>query len=160
MSSKDDQLVARIRRLEDRAELGHLVHEYARVFDEGDHDAMADLFTEDARIDYGPALGGVMHGRDAIRAWLRGIYLFAKTSHHVSNHQIWFEDDDAARGVCYVLAWHEWSDDRPNSVLYGRYEDRYLRTSEGWRIAERREVQHGAEHFDIEWNWIERSNAS
>ena len=109
--------------------------EYARVYDEGNHDAMADLFTEDARIDYGPALGGPLQGREAIRGWLRGIYGFRRTSHHVSNVQVRFEGDDRASGSCYVLAWHEWPDDRPNAVLYGRYEDVYARTAAGWRIA-------------------------
>ena len=30
----------------------------------GDHDAMANLFTIDALIDYGPALGGEIRGRE------------------------------------------------------------------------------------------------
>lgn len=152
---------SRIQRLEDRAALAELVFEYARLLDEGEPDAMAELFTEDAQIDYGPALGGAMTGRDAIRRFLQGIHGFARTSHHVSNHQLRFHDQDADRvdGRCYVLAWHEWPDDRPNAVLYGRYEDRYRRTPEGWRIAARNEVQHGQEHFELAWNWIERRNA-
>jgi uncharacterized protein (TIGR02246 family) len=149
-------LEERIQILEDRAEITELVHEYARVYDEGKHHAMADLFTEDARIDYGPALGGPLQGREKIRGWLRGIYAFRRTSHHVSNVQIRLAGDDRATGTCYVLAWHEWPDDRPNAVLYGRYEDVYARTAQGWRIAERREVQHGQEEFDIAWNWIPR----
>jgi ketosteroid isomerase-like protein len=148
----------RLRALEDRAEITQLVHEYTRVFDMGDHDAMAELFAEDSLIDYGRALGGEIRGREKIRAWLRGIYAFRRTSHHLSNVQVWFDaaDPDHARGTCYVLAWHEWPDDRPNAVLYGRYEDVYCRTSEGWQIAERRELQHGQENFDIDWNWIAR----
>ena len=154
----ESDLSDRIQRLEDRAEISHLVHEYCRVYDEGDHDAMADLFAEDALIDYGPALGGETRGRENIRTWLRGIYGFHRTSHHLSNAQVWFDDDDPdrARGVCYVLAWHEWPDDRPNAVLYGRYEDEYTRTSEGWRLAVRREIQHGQEDFELEWNWVQR----
>ena len=150
------ELEARIARLEDRAKITELIHEYTRVFDMGDHDAMANLFTGDARIDYGPALGGEIQGREEIRAWLRGIYMFRRTSHHLSNVQIAFESTDRARGTCYVLAWHEWPDDRPNAVLYGRYEDAYQRTADGWRIAVRCELQHGQENFDIDWNWVER----
>ena len=161
--STEPDLEARIARLEARAEITYLVHEYTRVFDEGDSDAMADLFSEDARIDYGPALGGAMQGRENIRAWLRGIYMFRRTSHHLSNVQITFEDnaspDRRATGTCYVLAWHEWPDDRPNAVLYGRYEDRYERTVAGWKISERHEIQHGQENFDIDWNWIARREA-
>jgi uncharacterized protein (TIGR02246 family) len=154
--TQQTSLEARLQRLEDRAEITHLVHEYTRVFDQGDHDAMADLFSEDARIDYGPALGGGLQGREKIRAWLRGIYAFERTSHHLSNVQVWLDSPDRARGTCYVLAWHQWPDDRPNAVLYGRYEDVYVRTEEGWRIGERRELQHGQENFDIEWNWVPR----
>jgi len=156
MSQAPEDLVRRVQLLEDRASIAHLVHEYARVFDEGDHDAMADLFTEDAKIDYGPGLGGPRQGRETIRGWLRGIYAFRRTSHHISNLQVDFEAPDRARGTCYVLAWHEWPDDRPNAVLYGRYEDVYERREEGWRIAMRREVQHGEEDFSADWNWIPR----
>lgn len=161
MEDPTQELQLRLRRLEDRAAITHLVHEYTRVFDLGDHDAMADLFAEDAVIDYGPALGGELAGREKIRAWLRGIYAFRRTSHHLSNVQTWFDENDAdrARGTCYVLAWHEWPDDRPNAVLYGRYEDVYHRGAEGWQIAERRELQHGQENFDIDWNWVARKSA-
>jgi hypothetical protein len=151
-----DDLEARITQLEDRAAITQLVHEYTRVFDMGDHDAMANLFTVDALIDYGPALGGEIRGREAIRTWLRGIYMFQRTSHHLSNVQVWFESLGRARGTCYVLAWHEWPDDRPNAVLYGRYEDEYQRTDAGWQIAVRTELQHGQENFDLDWNWVER----
>lgn len=156
----ESELLERIRRLEDRAEITQLVHEYCRVFDEGNHDAMADLFGEDALIDYGPDLGGEITGREEIRTWLRGIYGFKRTSHHLSNVQVWFDeaDPDHARGVCYVLAWHEWPSERPNGVLYGRYEDEYRRTTEGWRIAVRREIQHGQEDFELGWNWIKRKS--
>ena len=149
-------LERRIRELEDRAAITQLVHEYTRMYDQGDHDAMAELFSEDARIDYGPGMGGPRQGRESIRKWLEGIYAFKRTSHHLSNVQIWLEAADRARGTCYVLAWHEWPDDRPNAVLYGRYEDVYERTREGWRIAERRELQHGQEDFDVPWNWVTR----
>ncbi len=152
----EDDLETPIARLEDRAEITQLVHEYTRVFDQGDHDAMADLFAEDARIDYGPGTSGPREGRENIRKWLEGIYAFKRTSHHLSNVQIWFDGPDRARGTCYVLAWHEWPDERPNAVLYGRYEDVYVRTAEGWRIGERRELQHGQENFDIPWNWVPR----
>ncbi len=154
----NDSLERRVQRLEDRSEITELVHEYTRVFDMGDHDAMADLFATDALIDYGPALGGEIRGRENIRTWLRGIYAFRRTSHHLSNVQITFDDEDRARGTCYVLAWHEWPDDRPNAVLYGRYVDEYRRTDEGWRISVRREIQHGQENFDIDWNWVARKS--
>jgi hypothetical protein len=110
-------LEQRLQTFEDRTAIADLVHDYARLVDECEPEQVAALFTDDARIDYGPALGGEQQGRDAVDRFFQGLYTFERTSHHVSNHQIWFEGADRARGVVYVvvyvLAWHQFREDRP-----------------------------------------------
>jgi ketosteroid isomerase-like protein len=61
---------------------------------------------------------------------------FAATSHHVSNIQLTFEDDDTARGLTYLYAWHRYVDGSPDGELWGRYHHRFERTAAGWKIAE------------------------
>jgi 3-phenylpropionate/cinnamic acid dioxygenase small subunit len=151
----------RLQTLEDRTALADLVHDYARLVDECEPEQVAALFTDDVRIDYGPALGGPQQGREAVDRFFQGLYSFERTSHHVSNHQISFLGADRARGVVYVLAWHQFREDRPPKVpktswVMGRYEDEYVRTKDGWRFAARRESNHGQEGFDIDWNQVPR----
>ncbi len=57
-----EDLEARIRRLEDRAELGELVAFYGRLLDDRDVDGLAALYTSDAVFD---STDGPMTGRDA-----------------------------------------------------------------------------------------------
>lgn len=147
---------ARLRALEDREAIADLVHEYARLVDECEPEAVAALFTDDARIDYGPALGGPQQGRAAVDRFFQGLHAFARTSHHVSNHQIRFEGEGRACGTVYVLAWHQFRSGRPSGWVFGRYEDEYVRTAAGWRFAARREAQHGQEGFALDWNWVPR----
>ncbi len=62
---------------------------------------------------------------------------FSATHHHLSNISLRFEDDGSVRGVSYIYAWHRRSGDEPDQHLWGEYHDRFVRTPDGWRIAER-----------------------
>lgn len=121
----------------DRQAIGELIHAYCWHFDMNEPEALAALFTEDARVDYGPEFPDLL-GRAAIgQAVASGLAtLFAATSHHVSNIRITFEGPDGAASDCYLYAWHRYRDGRPESELWGRYHHRFRRTPEGWRIAE------------------------
>ena len=121
----------------DREAIADLVHAYCQHFDENDPDAVAALFTEDARIDYGPELEPIV-GRAAIapRIAVGLTETFAATSHHVSNMRIVFDGPDEASAVTYLYAWHRYRDGSPDGELWGRYHHRFRRTAEGWRIAE------------------------
>lgn len=125
------------RELTDRQAIGELIHAYCWHFDMNEPEALAALFTTDARIDYGPEFPD-LQGRAAIeQAVAKGLRtLFAATSHHVSNIRITFAGPAEARSDCYLYAWHRYLDGRPESELWGRYRHRFLRTSDGWLIAE------------------------
>src|SRR4051812_27253878 len=95
-----------LRRLVDRAEIADLVHRYSYCVDHQRYDELAELFTQDCVVDYGPGIGPPVHGRLAYRAMLGepggG---FAATSHHNANILITFEDEDRASVRTSVYAW-------------------------------------------------------
>jgi hypothetical protein len=116
------------------------------------------LFTEDCLVDYGPGLGEPTRGAAAITQRLaRGLPRFAATSHHVSNIEITFLDDDTAAGITYLYAWHRFPDGQPDAYLWGRYHDRFVRQADRWLIAERILRIAGQQDFDVAWHPVERS---
>ena len=128
---------AAVRELLDRQAIADLVYAYCEHFDRNEPEAVAALFTDDARIDYGPEATTIV-GRDAIAPTIAvGLdRTFAATSHHVSNIRVEFDGPDEARGVTYLYAWHRYRDGSPDGELWGRYHHRFVRTDDGWRIAE------------------------
>jgi hypothetical protein len=121
--------------LEDEAELRRLVTAYARMVDRRDWSLLSRIFTDAARLR-GP--GYAMRGHDELRAGLATIDRFSATMHLVMN-QVVEVDGDRATGEVYCLANHLLEDRGQQAKLdMGiRYEDRYERTPQGWRIAER-----------------------
>lgn len=156
-----------LRRLLDRQAIIDVIHAYCRHVDLVRPADIAALFTSDCTVDYGPGLGEATIGAVELeRRLASGLPRFAATSHHVSNIEIDFDsgtDDvdgsgaDTATSVTYLLAWHRYADDRPDATLYARYHDRFVRTADGWRIAERVLRVAGNEHFDVEWHPIGRT---
>lgn len=94
-----------LQQLEDRLAIARLIHSYCLHFDRNEPEAIAQLFTEDAVVDYGPEVPPI-HGRDAIyRGVAQGLAeRFAATSHHVSNIEIDFDSEASARSHCYLYA--------------------------------------------------------
>ncbi len=121
--------------LEDEAELRRLVYAYARMVDRRDWSLLPRTFTDAARLR-GP--GYVMEGHDELRAGLATIDRFSATMHFVMNQIVEIEGDRAT-GEVYCLANHLLEErGQPVKLDMGiRYEDRYERTPQGWRIAER-----------------------
>ena len=124
----------------DRLAIADLFNHYAFHFDRNEPDLVADLFTDDALIDYGPDFPPI-NGRhaiaDRIRPGLEGI--FEATSHHVSNVIIDpTSTDRAATAIAYVYAWHRYRDGSADGHLWGRYHATARREAVGWRLAELR----------------------
>jgi 3-phenylpropionate/cinnamic acid dioxygenase small subunit len=124
-----------LRQLLDRQEITAVMAAYARWADLNQPERQAELFTENGRASYHP--GDWIVGRVALAGQLRAALAgYARTSHHVSNIEIDFEDRDTATAQSAVIAWHR----RPDGsewTLFGRYVDRWTRTGQGWRLAER-----------------------
>ena len=146
----------RLQRICDRDEIAHLLHEYCRGLDLMDLDAVAAVFTEDCVVEYGSEEKMQSRGAKQLALALRRLWRWTRTSHHLSNVQVTFENDASARAISYVLAWHE-RPDGSTATIWGQYHDRVVRTDKGWRIAERRQLMNGNDAgFDVNIFRLER----
>ena len=108
-----------------------LKYRYVRTLDSKDWDSFADCMTPDVTSNYG---GLEFTDRAALVEFMRANLETIVTMHHVHHPEI-SVDGDSATGRWYlydkVLA--------PEHDFYlegaAFYEDSYLRTSEGWKIA-------------------------
>ena len=154
--SKDDRDRS-VQRLLDKDAIVDLVHRYSYFVDHKRHDEIADLFTDDCVLDYGPGIGAAAHGRAAVRAMFgRGAQPtaarpgFVATSHHNANVIVTFDSDDRASVRTSMYAWHQTADGRTPRV-WGYYHDVAVRTPEGWRLAERQLRIAGNQGWAIDW---------
>jgi hypothetical protein len=132
-----DQMTTATAGAEDRQAILDLVVTYALALDGRDWALLRTVFTPDAVAEYRGY--GDSIGYDAIELACRAaLERLTSSQHLLGNHLITFADGEA-RGVCYVQATHV-DESRTDESMYtigGRYEDRVIRTSEGWRIAHR-----------------------
>ncbi|ALR21825.1 nuclear transport factor 2 family protein [Sphingobium baderi] len=133
--------------LADRIAIEECIYRYAHLVDSMQYDRIAkEVFTEDGSIDFG---GAQSVGREAIHAQCMS-YQGALTgcSHNVTNLVIEVSGDEA-RAASRVLAWHWFAlpDADPlratDLLVVGGYEDRLRRTTDGWRIYERKGLNFG-----------------
>jgi uncharacterized protein (TIGR02246 family) len=136
MASAPD-LERRLRRLEDRVEIGELIARYGLVMDDRDLAAMPDLFTPDVTLT---SADGVMHaiGRDAVVAMFRGRFEVLGPSNHVTHDRIVrFDDADPDRATGIVLSHAEMHRKGAAMVTAIRYHDEYRRDDGSWRFRAR-----------------------
>lgn len=123
--------------LEDVYEIQKLKARYADAVDGGwtgvtphDADAVLALFTPDGAWDSGAFGGG--QGHDGIRAYMQtGAAIMPFAFHHISNPLIEVQDDHA------TARWHAMlavSAEDQAKLHVGVYDDRLIRTPEGWRF--------------------------
>ena len=124
-----------------RQELKQLVDNYATESDRNNQDYYVNVFTEDChvRVYFNNQLGmDLTNVQDLIKAY-KG-FGAAKESFHMNGQQlVEFQDDTHATGTCYALA-HlvNEADGTDKLTVHGvRYYDKYVKSSKGWRIAER-----------------------
>lgn len=129
-------------RLRIEAECARLINHYANLNDAQDWEAVAQLYTEDARF-MRPSGGDPVLGRAAIlesflaRKPRAQRHVIANTVVDVDGPEtarafsaiLLFQGDVAADGELPVMS--------ANSPLVGWYRDRIVLTGEGWRFAER-----------------------
>ncbi|MBW0102045.1 nuclear transport factor 2 family protein [Pseudonocardia sp. KRD291] len=127
-------LDARIRRLEDRAEIEDLVLRYFLAADDDDWETLGRTFAENGSFSAGAFPGG--SDRESVVKFIQTDRQSMGVTVHTQNTTlITFTDDDHAGGV--VGAHLELA--RGGTTVYGavRYYDTYVRTSEGWRFGSR-----------------------
>ncbi len=135
-----DDLEARIRRLEDRAEISLLVAEYGVAVDDRDMATLGDLFTDDAVFRHADGFAE-MRGRDTVIDFYQNRFrLFGPSFHYPHSHAIWFPETtgagDATTATGRVTAHAELGTEGKTVMVALRYHDRYVCQGR-WRFAER-----------------------
>ena len=133
---------ARLRRLIDRGEIAELLNRYCIALDRMELGELASLFTEDCSVAYGPDDSLRSEGSAALVRSLARMWRWTRTSHHLSNVVVDFDDEDTASAVSYVIAWHE-RPDGTTATVFGQYRDTVVRVDGAWRIAKRRMFMNG-----------------
>ena len=120
----------------DRVEIEALRAEFTDASMMHDWDRFASLFTSDGAWRM-PHIKEELVTREEIRAGverLRGTWEFFVQTVHPGTIQL---DGDTAVGRAYVAEFGRFRDGSSN-LNYSLYHDRYRRTPDGWRFAERR----------------------
>jgi 3-phenylpropionate/cinnamic acid dioxygenase small subunit len=123
--------------LVDRQAIVDVCASYALSLDSRDWVRLRTCFTEDAVADYGGI--GASEGYEAIETTCRAaLEPLSASQHLLGNHLVRLEGD-GADSTCYFQAQHvmDGLSDGTQYVVAGRYDDRFVRTSSGWRISHR-----------------------
>jgi len=128
------------RELSDRFEIQDLLVAYTHAIDQKDFDALDDIFTNDAIIDYTEA-GGAKGNLSEIKAYLaRALEKFPSMQHMLGLPQINIIGDKAtARTLCFNPMVTEIEGERNVFFVGLWYDDELRRTEQGWRISSRKE---------------------
>jgi len=123
----------------DRFEIEALMNRYAEMVDRREWKEMDRIFALEATIDY-TSTGGVAGPFRETLAWLdRALESWPINLHIITNLIIEF-DGDTAHSRCYFHAPMGRAGELGQQLIItnaGRYVDRLVRTSDGWRIVER-----------------------
>jgi len=125
-----------VQAIADRVEIEALRGESIDAQMMDDYDRFAALFTPDGvwRV---PAVNAEFSGREEIRAGIKRLkeelWDFLEQATHPGTIQL---DGDTASGRAYVLSFGRFRDGGSH-LNYSVYHDRYQRTPDGWKFAER-----------------------
>lgn len=133
-----------VQEISDRLEIQELIARYSVALDSRDYDALDELFTVDAVLDY-TATGAIRGSLAEMKAFIHEAFtMFAGTQHLTTSTTIRFTDDGDtahAKSACHnpmVFG----GDLAPKMMIVGLwYVDTLVRTPEGWRFKERVEQQ-------------------
>jgi len=119
----------------DRVEIEALRGEYSDAVMMGDRARLASLFTDDGVLRM-PNVPVELTGREEIRAWgekAQGAFEFFVQTTHPGAIQL---DGDTASGRAHLQELIRLRD-AGSYVNFAIYHDRYQRTADGWKFAER-----------------------
>ena len=119
----------------DAQELRQLVERYAFGCDHRDADLLRSVFVDGAVLNvHRSDRPSTMTMPDDVDRIPTGLGRYDVTFHFIGNHRCEV-DGDTATGETYCFAHHVTGTD--DFVMTIRYEDQYVRTSDGWRIKQR-----------------------
>ncbi len=132
---------------DDRAEIENLSNRYMIAVDAGDIDTVMSTWAEDGVLDW---VGGVEHGRDAIRKAMSGFGAILRgdipegatsrprTHHQIINHVI-DVDGNKATTIAYWFAITNRTPQQDVQLLYfGHYEDELVKRNGHWLFTRRK----------------------
>ena len=120
----------------DRLAIAETLALYCRGIDRCDASLLAQVFTPDARIDYGD---GAKSPGEIIPELMTGLGAMRLTQHNISNSVIRFTGEASAKAETNCVALHilPAPEGEIELTVGGRYLDRLERREGRWRIAER-----------------------
>ncbi len=122
--------------MDDERAIQRLMARYFHTVDDGAFDELAELWAEDAEL---ALRGETATGPAAIVAVISGLQTPERRGLHAGVNAIIDVEGDTARAVSdFVFMRREGGPD-PMVKFIGRYVDRFVRTSKGWRFG-RREI--------------------
>jgi ketosteroid isomerase-like protein len=130
-----------IEEMSDRLEIMDLLASYSHAIDQRDWDALDDVFTPDALIDY-TEMGGSRGDLVATKGFLaKAMTNFAGFQHMVATSKLSFDGDLATgRTICHNPMVIDKGNGETHVFFCGLwYCDTFVRTDAGWRIKERYE---------------------
>jgi hypothetical protein len=139
---KQDDLAARVRRLEDKEEIVELMHSFAAAMDVQDWDLLRSVFAPDIAVDHTAEhwnrgkVVEVQKGLDEVmRVMKAGVSRHFVSHHIITNHRI-VVDGDRARASCYLHSVHVDDPQRPTEHDdHGAwYIVELARTPKGWKM--------------------------
>lgn len=124
----------------------NLVVDCASLIDETRYDELGRIFATDGVFARPTAPDAPIVGRDAIIAAFKLRPANKLSQHLVMNIRVWLTGADTAEGTSSImlyltdvdLPFEPGKGRKGSGPLLGLYKDRYVRTPEGWRIADRR----------------------
>jgi hypothetical protein len=121
---------------EDYIEISQLYSFYPRDVDPGSIRNAAWMFTDDGVADM---LGRKYTGREQLNEFYAQVPKNQSAGvRHFNSSYVIVGTPDGARGSSYMLQVERKTKDGPIEVtLFGKYEDRFVKTRDGWRIKER-----------------------
>lgn len=128
-----------LREVADRMQIAELMARYADMVDRRDWKRMDQIFALEATIDFRSSGGRAGPFREML-AWLdRALESWPRNLHLITNLIIDLEGDRAStRCYFHVPTGRDAREGAQYTVTHsGRYLDRLIRTSDGWRIVER-----------------------
>src|SRR5262249_50924809 len=135
------ELTLSIQEISDRLEIQDLLVAYSHAIDSHDWNALDDVFTPDAVIDY-TEMGAPRGNLEETKAFLAQVLpSFASYQHLVATTKLTFDGDVAyGRTLCHNPMVFRDADGDEHVMFCGLwYRDTFVRTPAGWRIKDRYE---------------------
>ena len=121
----------------DRLAVADVMIRYATCVDARDLDRYATCFTDDVEVT--GFSGGPITGLANYLPWVGSALKRFSQTHHMLGNQVVEIDGDHAHLRTYVTATHVLADDADTLlVLWANYDDRLIRTPDGWKITHHR----------------------